>query len=427
MDSDPFSGQAIGGFTNPASVDPDSMSRSYSTNAYYHPNSVRPNLFVLTEACVQKIHLNPSQSATGRFSADRVSFIHKGKEHLVTARREVILCAGTIQSPQILELSGIGSRPILESYDIAVLIENANVGENLQDHALVGLCYEVADSHASLDALRDPRVLREAESAYANHKTGPFAAGVEASAFVPLTPLLSGADKGNLSEAFSEDEIQDDISPDIQDHYDLLQGTLLNPKEAASQLMLLPFQVHCALAHDQQELFRPSSSGSYLTLTAHVARPFSRGYVHIQSRNPSHHPVIDPRYLSHPMDLEILCHQVRNLQVLARTEPLASQLLHDGRTIPADLPSSPSLKTMKTLIKENLTTQYHPIGTCAMQPRAKGGVVDSKLKVYGTSNLRIVDASVFPLHTRGNIQSTVYAVAEYGSDMIKEDWGLGVA
>jgi choline dehydrogenase-like flavoprotein len=205
-----------------------------------------------------------------------------------------------------------------------------------------------------------------------------------------------------------------------------MRKTLLDPKEATSQLMLLPFQIHCSSAHDQEELFRPSSPGSYLTLTAHIARPFSRGYVHIQSGNPSDHPAINPRYLSHPMDVEIISRQLQNLQVLARTEPLASKLLQGGRTIPVNLPRSPSLDTMKALIKENLTTQYHPIGSCAMRPLENGGVVDSKLKVYGTSNLRIVDASVFPLHTRGNIQSTVYAVAEYGADIIRNDWGLAV-
>jgi choline dehydrogenase-like flavoprotein len=420
MHGDPLSGEAIGGFTNPASVDPDSMSRSYSANAYYSPSSARPNLFVLTEAYVQKIHLSPSQLSEGKFAANGVSFVQDSREYEVKARREVILSAGAIQSPQILELSGIGSRCILKSYNIDTFVENPNVGENLQDHALVGICYEVADSTASLDALRDPRLLNEALGAYTTTKTGPFAGGVEASAFVPLTPSLSGTDEINLPQELLSDEAQGNIS--FHEQHLLLRKTLSNPNEAASQLMLLPFQVHGASAHDQQELFRPTSAGSYLTLTAQISRPFSRGHVHIQSANPSDHPAIDPRYLSHPMDIEIMCRQLQNLEVLTNTEPLASQLLQGGRTIPANFPRTPSLDTFKTLIEDTLTTQYHPIGTCAMLPLEKGGVVDSTLKVYGTSNLRIVDASVFPLHIRGNIQSTVYAVAEYGADIIRRDW-----
>jgi choline dehydrogenase-like flavoprotein len=112
-------------------------------------------------------------------------------------------------------LSGIGSRAILEQYNIEVLIENPSVGENLQDHALVGLCYEVADRNASLDALRDPELLSEAICAYATNKTGPFAAGVEASAFVPLTLSFSGGDEVDFSEALSDDWKHENVSPAI--------------------------------------------------------------------------------------------------------------------------------------------------------------------------------------------------------------------
>jgi choline dehydrogenase-like flavoprotein len=211
MDGDPLSGHAIGGFTNPASVDPTSMSRSYSTNAYYQPNSARRNLFVLTDAHVQKIHFDQTQVTTGKVTASRVSFIHGGKEHMVQARREVILCAGAIQSPQLLELSGIGSRAILQAHNIDNVIENPNVGENLQDHALVGISYEVRDSHTSLDALRDPVLLNEALTAYATEKKGPFAEGVQASAFVPLTPSLSGRDDGDLAEDISIENSNESI------------------------------------------------------------------------------------------------------------------------------------------------------------------------------------------------------------------------
>jgi choline dehydrogenase-like flavoprotein len=298
------------------------------------------------------------------------------------------------------------------------------VGENLQDHALVGISYEVRDSHTSLDALRDPVLLNEALTAYATEKKGPFAEGVQASAFVPLTPSLSGRDDGDLAEDISIENTNESINSTFKEQEILLRSTLLQPKETVSQLMLLPFQVHCDLAHDQQELFRPSAPGSFLTLTAQIARPFSRGYVHIQSGKSSDHPTINPRYLSHPMDMKIICRQVRNLDILARTEPLASQLLKGGRTIPANFSSIQSLDTVKTFIKDTLTTQYHPVGTCAMLPLEKGGVVDPTLKVYGTSNLRVIDASVFPTHLRGNIQSTVYAVAEYGADIIKRELRL---
>jgi choline dehydrogenase-like flavoprotein len=101
---------------------------------------------------------------------------------------------------------------------------------------------------------------------------------------------------------------------------------------------------------------------------------------------------------------------------------LASKLATNGRTIPDGIPVDLDLASAKEEIKKVLTTQYHPIGTCAMMPLEKGGVVDAKLTVHGTVNLRVIDASVFPMQLRGNIQSTVYAIAEYAADMIKAKW-----
>ncbi|KAH8820710.1 aryl-alcohol dehydrogenase [Xylogone sp. PMI_703] len=368
MNTDPLSGDAIGGFTNPASVDPTSMTRSYSANAYLSPNSARSNLFVLTGAHVQKIYLSSTLSSTGTLTANAVSFKQDGKEYMVQVRREVILSAGAIQSPQILELSGIGSRSVLESHNTEILIENSNVGENLQDHALISISYEVADGNMSLDALRDPALVSEALNAYTKSQVGPFAAGLEASAFVPWTPLLSGEEiKINLMEE-NNSHIVEDPSTGTYAQHTLLRKALLDRNLAVSQVMLAPFQLHGASAHGQQEFLRPSSPGSYMTFAAQTARPFSRGYVHIQSSEASSSPEINPRYLSHPMDIEILCRQIRNICTLASTEPLASKLLRDGRTIPAEFSRSPSLDQMKKIIQETLTTQYHPVGTCAMLP-----------------------------------------------------------
>jgi choline dehydrogenase-like flavoprotein len=208
----------------------------------------------------------------------------------------------------------------------------------------------------------------------------------------------------------------------IKSQHSLLNQALLDPRESTSQLMLLPFQVHTESAHDQQALFNPSAAGAYITLTAHIARPYSRGHVHIRSSDPLDQPCIDPCYLSHPLDSEILARHFRYLQTIARTEPLASKLATNGRTIPDGIPVDLDLASAKKEIKKVLTTQYHPIGTCAMMPLEKGGVVDAKLTVHGTVNLRVVDASVFPMQLRGNIQSTVYAMAEYAADMINAKW-----
>ncbi|KAF4216039.1 hypothetical protein CNMCM8980_003042 [Aspergillus fumigatiaffinis] len=419
MSQCPLSGTAIGGFTNPASVDPESRTRSYSTNAYYLLNATRSNMFVLTGAQVLKINFDATKD--GQLMASGVSFLAQGIEYIVKARREVILSAGTVQSPQILELSGIGSEDVLSKHGINVLINNPGVGENLQDHALAALAYEVADPNLSLDSLRDPGLLKTALESFQTEMSGPFASGVQASAFLPIVEFVSERGKTEL-QTLLEDLPKGQESGGIKSQHSLLNQALLDPRESTSQLMLLPFQVHTESAHDQQALFNPSAAGAYITLTAHIARPYSRGHVHIRSPDPLDQPCIDPCYLSHPLDREILARHFRYLQTIARTEPLASKLATNGRTIPDGIPVDLDLASAKEEIKKVLTTQYHPIGTCAMMPLEKGGVVDAKLTVHGTVNLRVVDASVFPMQLRGNIQSTVYAIAEYAADMIKAKW-----
>ena len=142
--------------------------------------------------------------------------------------------------------------------------------------------------------------------------------------------------------------------------------------------------------------------------------------VHIRDGNLGSTPIIDPRYLSHPLDLELLGRGMQFLEPLVQTSAFAPLLRSDHR-----IPSQADLKDLKhakELSKERLWTTYHPTSTCAMKPRKAGGVVDDRLVVHGTKNVRVIDASIFPMITLGNIQATVYAVAERGSDLIKGDW-----
>ncbi|KAJ6086383.1 hypothetical protein N7486_010664 [Penicillium sp. IBT 16267x] len=415
MSQSPLSGAAIGGFTNPASVDPESRTRSYSANAYYLPNVTRSNMFLLTGA--QVLHIYFDATKNGKFIASGISFLARGAKYSVKARCEVILSAGVIQSPQILELSGIGSEDVLPKNGIDVLINNPGVGENLQDHAVATLGYEVADPSLSLDSLRDPLLLKKALESFQTEGSDPFASGVQASAFLPIIDFVSERGKGEL-QALLEDLPTGQKFDGIKSQHALLNQAL----GIFVSTDVLPFQVHSESAHDQQALFNPSADGAYITLTAHIARPYSRGHVHIWSPDPLDQPCVDPCYLSHPLDCEILARHFRYLQTIARTEPLASKLAKNGRETPDSMPDDIDLASAKEWIKEVLTTQYHPVGTSAMMPLDKGGVVDAKLMVHGTMNLRVVDASVFPMQLHGNIQLTVYAIAEYAADMIKAKW-----
>ena len=126
-----MSGSNVGCWTSLTGVTPDSRERSYSATAYYRPNCQRPNLVLLSEATVQEVVLDKSE---GEWVAKGVRFMHGGKEHTVMTEGEVIICAGSVQSPQLLELSGIGNPDVLKAAGIETKIANPNVGENLQDH-----------------------------------------------------------------------------------------------------------------------------------------------------------------------------------------------------------------------------------------------------------------------------------------------------
>ena len=164
--------------------------------------------------------------------------------------------------------------------------------------------------------------------------------------------------------------------------------------------------------------------GNYITICALLSYPLSRGSVHIRSASKEDKPTIDPNFLHHPMDLDIFAYHLQFLESLSITEPLKSLLKPRGLRIPDFAPTKPDLEAAKNYLGQTVTAGWHPVGTCAMKPRDKGGVVNERLIVHGSTNLRVVDASIMPLISRGNTQSTVYAVAERAADLIKEDHGI---
>lgn len=155
-----------------------------------------------------------------------------------------------------------------------------------------------------------------------------------------------------------------------------------------------------------------------------LSHPLSRGSVHLASKDPEATPIIDPKYLSHPFDLELLGRAMQLLETIVQQEFLKRMLKPHGLRLPTQAHHITDLDTAKEVVKERLWTNYHPSCFCPMLPRELGGVVDDRCLVYGTSNIRIIDASIFPVITQGNIQATVYAVAERACDLVKEDWAV---
>jgi choline dehydrogenase len=190
--------------------------------------------------------------------------------------------------------------------------------------------------------------------------------------------------------------------------------------EAVTQELTVDGGMSPQYANDTTKLFTTSLTGNFFTLLGVLEHPFSRGSTHIQSSDQNVYPSIDPRYLSHPFDLAVLSKIALHLQVIAQTPPLSSLLVNNGTSYQSGYYALNEINVGEW-IKKNLQSEYHPAGTCAMMPRDKGGVVDAKFKVYGVDGLRVVDASIFPMLPRGNLQTLVYAIAERAADWIKED------
>lgn len=416
---DPLTGLGAGGHSNPSSIDPKTKTRSHAGSDYYNTEVAnRPNIRVLTRALVEKLILdsagNNSVTATG------VQYTTKSGQHgVVYASKEVILAAGAFQSPQILELSGIGPKVLLQSHGIDLVICNEHVGENLQDHPLVGLSFEAADHISTGDVLRDPKVFEAAIVEYNESKTGFLTAATFCSAFMPIVDFLEGDGRAKLEDLLDEFLAGSNPVefPAQKQQYNLLSRILRNPDDSSVHYIMAPFQFNPHAGDKPTEYLNPTTPGNFMTLFAALSHPFSRGSVHIQSADPKDKPKIDPRYLSHPLDRELLARHIQYMETLVQTEPLASLLKTNGRRIPSGKYVR-DLESAKTLGTETITSNFHPCGTCAMMPRELGGVVDERLIVHGTTNLRIVDASVIPLQPRGNIQSSVYAIAERAVDFI---------
>ena len=424
LTDDPFSVGTTGGFANATTVDPATKERSYSASAYFLPARNRPNLHLLTGSEVEQITLD---NKSGSAVANGVVVTKGGERQVFTPKREVILAAGTMNSPKILELSGIGNRDILQSYGIDVVIENPNVGENLQDHPMTGISFEAKDDVETLDAFirQDPKAIGAAMEAYQINKSGPFSgASINSFAFMPVVQFQSSDGRLALNHLL---ETQLPRQPKTgQSAEEEFVGSVISSADKSSVVyFMIAAQANFgAEARDNKDDPKKEETGNYITICALLSYHLSRGSVHIRSASITDKPTINPNFLDHPMDSEVFAYHLQFLESLSTTEPLKSLLKPQGLRIPDWAPMRPDLEAAKGYLGQTVTAGWHPVGTCAMRPRDKGGVVNERLIVHGTTNLRVVDASIMPLICRGNTQSTVYAVAERAADLIKQDHGI---
>lgn len=419
---DPFDGTVCGSFANLESVDPATKQRCYSANAYLGPARTRENLSILTDSTATRIILKNLES-TG-IVADGVQITTStGDTKVIRARKEIILAAGAINSPRLLELSGIGNPDLLQRLGIDVIIDNPHVGENLQNHVYTGVVFEVRDDIQTLDPFfrNEPDAVTAAMEAYAKG-TGPLgSSSIIASAQLPFPGIKSEEGRKEVDELLLKLNIVKDAArcppttpAYVAAHESFVRSILRSPTEASVNLLMgpayTPFEV-------SDPMYR--APGNHVTIAVMLSHPLSRGSVHITSSSPEHASgngglSINPRYLSHPLDIEVLARHIRFVeQSIGRAEPLARHFKPRDDQF-ADIDKA------KDYVRRTAKGSHHYTGTCAMLPRAMGGVVDEKLRVHGCRNLRVCDASIIPIEPRANTQAVVYGVAELAAKIIKE-------
>ena len=260
---------------------------------------------------------------------------------------------------------------------------------------------------------------------YMATKTWPLTSvGVASYEYLPLTEFL-GPDGQRELQKLLDSYTRSPSTPysSASIYYDIAISILKSKDEGSGSFLAVAAQ--SVLPTDSASKDSPTAPvpEKFITLGTMLSQLLSGGSVHITSSDTSKPPLIDPKYLTHPLEMEAFARHIRYLETIAVSEPFHSLLKENGRR--RDPKSNlRDLETAKDYIRTSAISMWHPTSTCAMLPRDKGGVVDEDPIVYGTSNLRVVDASIIPLIPRANVQSTVYAVAQRAADLIKAKHNL---
>ncbi|KAK3319098.1 hypothetical protein B0H66DRAFT_257056 [Apodospora peruviana] len=427
-------GAGNGLVANPECVHPVTKQRSFAHTAYLVPALERSNLTALTGVTVGKVVFGTAGSAEEDVVAEGIQYRDGNKEtKIIKARKEVILAAGVFNSPALLERSGIGSAELLSKLGVEVVVDNPNVGENLQNHVIVTVASEVKQGGPKtlLDDLRrgDLETIAAAMAAYYGNPatpSGPFAtAGTSVTGQLPFPEIHTDAGKEDLERILDSTLSSSPESGGLAKvSAEFVRAMLSSPDEAAGCYITIP---GWAMLNPDGTLGTPpadtADDSGFFSIALLSTHPLSRGSTHITSSYPTsestsnHGIAIDPGYLSHPLDVEVFARNLRFLETILATEPLAAQL-KAVRVPPAG--GFKDLDVGKSYVKNFGLGGNHFVGSCAMVPREMGGVVDPCLRVYGTKNLRVCDASIIPLIPRANPQAAVYGIAEHGAAIIKK-------
>jgi choline dehydrogenase len=332
--------------------------------AYLHPVMGRPNLQVEMEARATRVVLE-GRRAVG------VEYLKGNERRTAGARTEVILAAGAVASPQLLELSGIGRGALLQQYGLQVIADLPGVGENLQDHYMIGAQWRVKPQYVTVNELSHGlRLAGEVVKYIFTHKG-----------------LLSYAVAHIVAFAKSSPEL---TRPDLQ--FQMMAASMDLEQLAKTQALVLER--------------KPG-----MTCTPCQIRPESRGTVHVQSRDPLSSPAIVPNYLAAPRDQQVVVAGMKLTRKIM-SQPALAPYLESSTDHFGDTEES-----MLGYARVAGNTLYHAVGTCKMG-RDSMAVVDPELRVVGLERLRVVDASIMPRITSGNTNAATIMIAEKACDLI---------
>ncbi|XP_075222636.1 glucose dehydrogenase [FAD, quinone]-like [Lycorma delicatula] len=368
--------------------------RLSASKAFLRPIRSRKNFSVAKQARVLKILIDPVTNQTYG-----VQFVKNRKSYVVRVKKEVILCAGTLNSPQLLMLSGVGPKEHLEELGIPV-IKDLKAGYNLQDHvSMGGLAFLVNDTVSIVESrYQGPQYLLD----YLLNGDGPLTlpGGAEALGLYRTGIVDGPSDHPDMELVFGPGALTGDIGGSLRRSFAIREDF-----------------------YDQ--VYRPHQGEDAFSIVPVLLQPLSKGRVKLRSKNPFHWPLLYPNYFDHPRDLQIL---VEGIKMAVKITEMPAFAKFGTRLLRTPFPGCKDLQFASdeywACTARHVTTNLqHQSGTCKMGPPTDpDAVVDPELRVYGIKGLRVVDASIMPVIPAGHTNAIVFMIGEKASDLIKNSW-----